>query len=572
MEHKLSKIFVRPIDNIKTVLERLSSVKSKNPELPPGIVLVVDDAYKLLGVVTNGDIRRAFAAGVTVDQPISRAVNKNPSFIEQTAAGEPMLPLIFNRIKEGKWPKDRLEKIIVVDGKRRVVDMVSFYDLVQKSDVRFKHIAVVGLGYVGLTLGLTLADLGFKVKAHDAKKEVVDSIARGKPHFYEQGLDRLLKDHLNNNFRIVNDFKGENNADIYFIAVGTPLDKEQKPGLHYLEAAASNIANVLKHGDAVVLRSTVPLGTTREVVLPILEKGSGLKAGQDFFLAFAPERTIEGKALEELRRLPQVIGGINHAACDLVASIFNFMSNSTILVDSLEAAEMVKLVNNTYRDVTFGFANEVALISQQWGIDTKQVIEAANYGYERSHVPMPSPGVGGYCLEKDPFIFIHSAKKKGYHPLLARDARHVSDAMIDFVSSTIVSFLKEHKAGMKNPKIALLGFAFKGKPITSDVRGSTTVLVLKKLISAGYHNIHGFDAAASRPDIVASGVKYAATVEKGFDQASVVAVMNNHPDFDSLDIRGLLAKAKKPVLFFDAWSLYDADEVRKVKGVHYRRL
>ena len=185
---------------------------------------------------------------------------------------------------------------------------------------------------------------------------------------------------------------------------------------------------------------------------------------------------------------------------------------------------------------------------------------------------MPSPGVGGYCLEKDPFIFIHSAKKKGYHPMLPQHARHVSDVMIDFVSSTIVSFLKEHKADIKNPKIAMLGFAFKGKPITSDVRGSTTVLVLKKLNAAGYHNIHGFDAAASQPDVVVHGVKYAATVEKGFDQADVVAVMNNHPDFDSLDIRGLLLKAKKPVLFFDTWSLYDADEVRKVKGVHYRRL
>ena len=572
MEHKLSKLFVRPAEKIKTVLEQLSFIKSKNPELPPGIILVVDDMQKLLGIVTNGDIRRAFAAGITVDQTISRAMNKTPSFIEQTETGEAMLPLIFNKIKEGKWPKDRLEKIIVVDGKRRVVDMVSFYDLVQKSDVRFKHIAIIGLGYVGLTLGLTLADLGFKVKAHDTKKEVIDSINRGKPHFYEQGLDRLLKDHLNNNFRLIHDFKNENNADIYFIAVGTPLDKEQKPGLDHLEAAAANVASVLKHGDAVVLRSTVPLGTTRDIVLPILEKGSGLKAGQDFFLAFAPERTIEGRALEELRKLPQVIGGINHASCDLVASIFNFMSNSTILVDSLEAAEMVKLVNNTYRDVTFAFANEVALISRSWGIDTKQVIQAANYGYERSRVPMPSPGVGGYCLEKDPFIFIHSAKKKGYHPLLAKDARQISDAMVDFVAQEIISFLKKAKASVKNPKIALLGFAFKGKPITSDVRGSTTVLVVKKLISAGYRNIMGFDAAASREDVIHHKVKYAATVEKAFEQADVVAVMNNHPDFETLDIRGLLAKAKKPMLCFDTWSLYDADEIKKVKGVHYRRL
>lgn len=343
MPHKLSNLFIGPNDKIKTVLERISSLKSTSPHLPPGVVLVVGADHKLLGIVTNGDIRRAFAAGITVDQPISKAMNKNPSVIEQIDQGGDLLPLIFNKMKEGKWPKDRMERILVVDNKRRVVDMVSFYDLVRHSDARFKHIAVVGLGYVGLTLGLTLADLGFKVKAFDVNKAVMDSVKRAKPHFYEQGLDRLLNDHLNKNFLLVNNFEGENNADVYFVAVGTPLDANSKPSLHYLEKAVAHIGGVLKHGDTVVLRSTVPLGTTRNCVIPILEKESGMRAGDDFLVAFAPERTIEGKALEELRNLPQVIGGISHASCDLVASIFNFMSNSTILVDSLEAAEMVKL-------------------------------------------------------------------------------------------------------------------------------------------------------------------------------------------------------------------------------------
>ncbi|MDP3779285.1 MAG: nucleotide sugar dehydrogenase [bacterium] len=572
MQHKLSHLFVKSTDSIKTVLERISSTKIKHTNVPPGVALVVDGDHKLFGIVTNGDIRRAFENGITVEQPISKAMNKNPSVIKQSEQGGDLLSLIFNKMKEGKWPKDRLERILVVDDKHRVVDMVSFYDLVSHSDVRFKHIAVVGLGYVGLTLGLTLADLGFKVKGFDTNKTVADSIRKSKPHFFEQGLDRLLKDHLNKNFRMVDDFEGENNADVYFIAVGTPLDANNKPGLHYLEGAAATIGKILKHGDAVILRSTVPLGSTRNSVIPILEKESGMKAGDDFLVAFAPERTIEGKALEELRRLPQVIGGINRASCDLVASIFNFMSNSTIVVDSLEAAEMVKLVNNTYRDVSFAFANEVALISQQWGIDTKQVIEAANYGYERSRVPMPSPGVGGYCLEKDPFIFIDSAKKKGYEPLLPSSARRVSDMMIDYVADGITSFLKTEKKGAKKSKIALLGFAFKGKPITSDVRGSTTVILTKKLQQAGYKNIHGYDAAARKEDIVMHDVTHVPTLQKAFASADVVVVMNNHPEFETLDIRGFLAKTKKPVLFFDTWSLYDADEVKKVKGVMYRRL
>ncbi len=156
--------------------------------------------------------------------------------------------------------------------------------------------------------------------------------------------------------------------------------------------------------------------------------------------------------------------------------------------------------------------------------------------------------------------------------MLPRDARRISDAMIDVVTHTITSFLKKEKASVKNPKIAVLGFAFKGKPVTSDVRGSTTVILTKKLQEAGYKNIHGFDAAARKEDIVVHGITHVSKIRQGFKDADVVVVMNNHPDFDSLDIRGLLAKAKNPVLFFDTWSLYDADEVKKVKGVHYRRI
>ena len=167
MQHKLSKLFVRPNDSVKDVLAAMVANKKAYPALPPGIALVVDANHTLLGIVTNGDIRRAFAGGVTVVHPISKVMNKEPSVIRQSGKGENMLSLIFNKIKEGRWPKERLEKIIVVDEKKRIVDMVSFYDLVQKSDIRFKHIGIVGLGYVGLTLGLTLADLGFKVKGFD---------------------------------------------------------------------------------------------------------------------------------------------------------------------------------------------------------------------------------------------------------------------------------------------------------------------------------------------------------------------------------------------------------------------
>ena len=177
-----------------------------------------------------------------------------------------------------------------------------------------------------------------------------------------------------------------------------------------------------------------------------------MKAGKDFYVAFAPERTVEGKALEELRRLPQVIGGTDRVSAEVAAHLFNSITSHSVIVDSLEEAEMVKLINNTYRDVTFAFANELSLVCKRWGIDTAKVIDAANRDYERSRVPMPSPGVGGYCLKKDPYIFIASARKKGYTPLLVSHARRVSDRMVSFIGETIFEFLLRNK---KSPPCCL---------------------------------------------------------------------------------------------------------------------
>lgn len=548
---------------------KLARIKTS---LPAGIALVVDKNRKLLGIATDGDIRRSLSTGISLTSPISKAMNTKPFVIVGPHSSTEILSLVVEKIRKEHWHKDRLNKIILVDQGGRVEDVVGFYDLWHQSDVRFRSIGVIGLGYVGLTLALILADLGFKVRGFDKSRDVRNALKRGRPHFFEAGLPELLKDHLGKNFRIADNFKGENNCDIYFIAVGTPLTKDLKPDLTYIQTVAENLAKVLKGGDAVILRSTVPIGTTRNIVVPILEKGSGLKAGEGFFVAFAPERTAEGQALEELRKLPQVIGGLNRASSDLAASIFGFLTNTVHLVDSLEGAEMVKLINNTYRDVVFAYANEIALICQKWGIDTHKVINAANAGYERSNVPKPSPGVGGYCLEKDPFIFLESARAKNYEPRLFHRAREISNMMVDFVANSVIGFLKEKKRGVKNPKIFILGFAFKGRPITSDMRGSTTLNLVAKLRQENYGNIYGYDPIVRPADIRLHNVKSVADLEKGFEGADAVVVMNNNPAFEALSPRKFLRLSARPVLFFDSWALYNKAEVAKAKGVEYRRL
>ncbi|MEK7673786.1 MAG: CBS domain-containing protein, partial [Patescibacteria group bacterium] len=314
MGKKLHQFFVNPSDAIKSVLDKINNTKLENPSLPTGIVLVADRTGRLIGIATDGDIRRALSSGVSIEDNISKIMNKNPFLIVGPKSNLEILSIITEKIRTKNWHKDRLNKIIVVDEMKRPIDLVSFYDLWQKSDVRFKQIGVLGLGYVGLTLALTLADLGFKSKGFDINPVVIKNLKSGKPHFFENGLEGLLKDNLGKNFEVVDNFEGQNNCDVYFIAVGTPLNSNKKPNLDFLKIASQKIGKILKNGDAVILRSTVPIGTTRSIVIPILEKYSKLKACDDFFVAFAPERTVEGKALEELKKLPQVIGGVNWAS------------------------------------------------------------------------------------------------------------------------------------------------------------------------------------------------------------------------------------------------------------------
>ena len=242
----IQSIALGPKESIRRALDLMAANKPKETSLPAGIVLVMDKNKKLLGIATEGDIRRAMSRGAAVKAPIERAMNKNPFLIEGPLGALEILSLVADKIRKENWHKDRLDKIIVVDKNKRILDLLSFYDLWQQTDARFKHIGIVGLGYVGLTLGLTLADLGFKVRGIDNNKNVIRGIKSLHPHFFEAGLKELLRDHLDKNFNVVGNFEGENNCDVYFVCVGTPLNKSNRPELKYLGSAVRSLGKILK--------------------------------------------------------------------------------------------------------------------------------------------------------------------------------------------------------------------------------------------------------------------------------------------------------------------------------------
>lgn len=570
-ERVIAKVSVSRASTIRQAMEVITRAPKSGLSVPAGLVLVTDQERKLLGIATDGDIRRAIERGATLESPISAAMNSDPFLIRGLKPNAEILGEVLAKIKKEGWRRDKIRNIIVVDAKKRVVDIVSFFDLWRNSEIRLKHIGVVGLGYVGLTLALTLAERGFQMRGLDRDPAVRRKLKSGRPHFFEIGLAGLLGDHLGKNFEVVSRFDAAENCDMYIIAVGTPVSPQGQPQFGHLENASRTVGRVLKYGDAVILRSTIPVGTTREVVIPILEKASRLTAGRDFYVAFAPERTVEGKALDELRRLPQVIGGIDRVSSEVAAHVFNTITSYSIIVESLEEAEMVKLINNSYRDVTFAFANELALVCHRWGIDTARVIEAANRDYDRGRVPMPSPGVGGYCLKKDPFIFISSARRRGFMPLLSPRARALSAKMIDFMAAEIVRFLRRAEKPLKKSKICVVGLAFKGEPVTSDIRGSTSLDLIDTL-RPRVGAVVGFDPAVDAEDARRNGVTYARDIRRALKGADAVVVMNKNPDFKALNMRKLLTFTRRPVMLFDAWGLYPAEEIAKVKNVEYFKL
>ena len=553
----------------KTIIETMAVIENAPPQSGiSGIAIVVDEQRRLIGVITDGDIRSAILHDISLETSVETIMSKTPFAVVQQPSSQKMYESLMEMLKGSTRMLDRgAGKIVVVDDERRVVDIVSFFSLMQQSDVRSRKIAVLGLGFVGLTLAVVLADSGFNVVGVEAQAHVVEMLRKGTPHFYETGLANQLRAHVGNHLQVENSLKNKD-CDVYIVSVGTPVDENHQPVLTYVEEASRAIGRMLKPGDTVMLRSTVPVGTTRNVCLPILEKESGLKGGKDFSLVFAPERTIAGKALKELRALPQVVGALDPQGAEVAAAIYREVTPTIIILDSLEEAEMVKLVNNTFRDTIFSFANEIALVCERYNLDASKVITAANEGYPRDPVPLPSPGVGGVCLKKDPYLLRVSAQAKGLEPNILGRSRMVNEYMPYHVFQKFSRFCDEHGHKVSGSKVFVAGFAFKGWPETSDMRDSATLELVKLLHHAGV-KVFGFDPVIT-PDAL-NGVEGVTTcsLEDGFAGADCVFVMNNHPSYEDWNLLTLLNSMNKPGLFVDGWSLFRTDDIARIEGISY---
>ena len=567
MKENISKLFCNETTTLKDVLNIFETAAKFN--LPPGIALFVDANNSLVGVISDGDIRRALLNGADLQTKAKKYMTDSPIKFESNNSLSDILKKLPNELIKRKRRSNKfLDNIILVDKHNTPIRIIGYHELWEQKVAIHRNISIIGMGYVGLTLALVMADSGFKITGIEANENTLNDLKKGKSHIHENGLPELLNENLNGNLHFKRDL---DESDVFIISVGTPIyfkDKNEAiPNMEYLESASKSVAKKLKVGNLVVLRSTVPVGTTKNVVKTILEKESGLICGIDFHLSFAPERTAEGSAIKELRSLPQVIGGFNQDSVKVTSAIFRDITSTIVTVESLEEAEMVKLINNSFRDYIFAFSNHIAKIASKYNINAHQLISSSNRGYIRDPIPYPSPGVGGPCLTKDPYIFSHVADEVVENHPLFLNGRKVNESMHDFVYDQLLKALKLVNKEDRKVKILFCGLAFKGNPETGDIRNSSSVEIAKKFQITPF-KLYGYDAVASKNEIESIGLEYY-DISQGFKGFDAVLFLNNHIQFKKINQYKMVLDMENKPIVFDGWNLFDGKDILSVKPSVY---
>lgn len=429
------------------------------------------------------------------------------------------------------------------------------------------RVAVVGLGYVGLTLAVALARRGLDVAGVEKRPDVVEMTNQGIPHFSEIGLAEALGSVLEEGkFKASTSFADVPPCQYYVITVGTPLHATtQLPRLDMIQAASREVSGHFEPGATVILRSTVQIGTARTVVKPVLDE-----AGKPYFLAMCPERTLEGDALRELSSLPQIVGGLDEAAADCAVSLFSRLTPTIVRVESLETAEMIKLVDNTYRDISFAFGNEIARACEAVGVNAHDVIKFGKFGYPRTNVARPGL-VGGPCLAKDPHILLHSLRPHGVDLEITRSARLINERQPAETVQTILD-IADRIEPSRSLSVAILGAAFKGIPETDDLRGSMALKVIEAVQRTGrFREIRVFDPVIPARTLgeAIPGTTAHDRLDDALDGVDIAIIANNHPFFARLNIDSYRSKMGAGSIMYDYWNNLDNEPRSKKAGFYY---
>ncbi len=430
--------------------------------------------------------------------------------------------------------------------------------------MKFQKICVIGLGYIGLPTASTFANHGVNVTGVDINPNIIESLNRGEIHIHEPGLhDAVANAIASGNFKAA---RQPEEADAFIIAVPTPF-QENKFGeyngaafkladMRAVVSAAESILPFLRKGNLVILESTSPPRTTVNLVTPILAR-SGLEAGRDFHLAYSPERVLPGQILRELIENARVIGGVTPESAEAGRELYSIFVKGEIIKTDATTAEMVKIMENTYRDINIAIANEFSRLADKFGVDVWEAISIANL-HPRVKILSPGPGVGGHCISVDPWFFVEAAPE--LTPLIYH-SRQVNDSQPEFV----VQIVHRALGALSGKNIAILGLAY--KPDVDDLRESPANEVVHLLQKAGA-NVLAWEPF--KPDAKLQGITMAASLEDAIKEADALVLLVKHTEFSNLTPEDLAGKtnAKIVVDTVHGWN----QEAWKKAGFQFHRL
>ena len=356
--------------------------------------------------------------------------------------------------------------------------------LLKKIENREITVGVVGLGYVGLPLAVEKAKAGFKTIGFDVQEEKVNLVNEGHNYIgdvVDSDLKKLVEAEM---LSATTDFSFVKDVDFIAICVPTPLDKHQQPDISYVKNSTIEIAKYMTKGTMVVLESTTYPGTTEELIKPLLEEGSGLNCGEDFYLGFSPERVDPGNKQFKTKNTPKVVGAIGKDATETISAMYRAVLEGDVYeVSSPAVAEMEKILENTYRNINIGLVNELAILCDKMGISLWEVIDAAKtkpYGFQAFY---PGPGLGGHCIPLDPYYLSWKAREFGFHTSMIESSMMINDKMPEYCVERAMRILNAHKKALNGAKVLVLGVAYKQD--IDDYRESPAIPVIDILKENG---------------------------------------------------------------------------------------
>ena len=436
------------------------------------------------------------------------------------------------------------------------------FDLNDRLERRETTVSVVGLGYVGLPLTIAFSKAGFNVVGFDIDENKVKQLNKcsditGQTDYHE------IKNALEKNLKITTDPK-KLNTDFIIICVPTPVDNENKPDLKPIESSASIVGKNMKRGSIIILESTVYPGTTEEVMKPIIEKESGFRCGTDFSLAHSPERINPGDKEHKLENIVKVVGGYDEETTKIVSKLYeNIIKAGTHKVNNIKTAEAVKIVENVQRMVNISLINELAIIFEKMGIDTKEVINAAKTKW--NFIPFyPNAGVGGHCISVDPYYLIHKSMKYGYNPKIISSSMEINEFMSVYVTNLIINHLKEEES---SNKVLILGLTYKEN--VPDTRNTSAIKIAKEFAKNGI-KVFGYDPFLDKGTIEKMGIIPVSSLgdERNIDCFLFLVA---HDELKKMTAEDFKKMSSQNSLVFDIKHVLNKERVESL-GMKYRSL